>query len=96
MDIKLLAAEAALRKMVEGDYFDICTIDRMVEMLGIKPDAEAYSILRTLHCVHYNKMGAELLSALPELIHKVLDSPRFDSSRINIVEQRGGLRLVKH
>lgn len=95
-EIKMMAAQAALRKMVEGDYFDICTIDKIVRMLEVKPDRGVYEVLSTLHCVHYNQMPAELLERLPELIHKVLTSPAFEASRINVVSAGRGLRLIKH
>jgi hypothetical protein len=95
-EIKMMAAQAALRKMVEGNYFDICTIDNIVKMLDVKPDRDTYQILHTLHCVHYNQMPAALLERLPELIHTVLTSPAFDASRINVVSNGRGLRLIKN
>lgn len=95
-DIKVMAATAALQKLLTQRYFDICTIDNIIKMLGIVPDREAYSILHTLHCVHYDQMQPELLEQLSVLIMRVLDSPRMDTSRINIVNDGRGLRLVKH
>jgi hypothetical protein len=95
-EIKMMAAQAALRKMVEGSSFSICTIDSIVEMLDVKPDRDTYQVLRTLHCVSYNQMPTELLEKLPELIHKVLTSPAFEASRINVVSNGQSLRLVKH
>lgn len=94
--IQLMAAEAALGKMFRSDYFDICTIDKITKMLGLKPDREAYDVLHTLHCVYYSDMSRELLNALPDLIHKVLQSPAFEASRINIVERGNVLSLVKN
>lgn len=93
-EIKMLAAEAALRKMVAGNYFDICVIDNIVKMLELIPDRTVYSVLKSLHCVHYNQMPDRLIKQLPELIAVVLASPSFDASRINIVSEAGGLRLV--
>lgn len=95
-DIKVLAAEAALQKMLKGGHFSICTIDKIVEMLSIKPAREEYDILSTLHCVDYNQMQPELLEQLPTLIMRVLDSPRLDASRINLVSDGKHIRLVKH
>jgi len=95
-DIKVMAATAALQKMLTQKYFDICTIDNIIKMLGIVPDREAYSILHTLHCVDYDQMQPELLEQLSVLIMRVLDSPRMDTSRINIVNDGRCLRLVKH
>lgn len=95
MDIKILAAEAALRKMLQGSHFDICCIKNVAEMLEIIPDRETMNILKTLHCVDYNQMSPDLLAELPTLIHRVLNSRRFDESRITILESNGQLKLVK-
>lgn len=94
-DIKMLTVQAALRKLTEQSYFDICAIDKIVKLLDVKPDADAYAILNTLHCVDYNKMPAELLAALPDVIMKVLKSPTMDISRVNIISHETGMRLVK-
>lgn len=95
-EIKMMAAEAALRKMVSGNYFDICTIDNIIKMLELIPDRTVYSVLKSQHCVHYNQMPDRLLKQLPELIAAVLASPAFDASRINLVSASGGLRLVSN
>lgn len=94
-DVKLLAAEAALKNMVQSSHMNICTIDKIVQMLDIKPDRDAYQVLHTLHCIDYSQMSPDLLAELPTLIHRVLNSPRFDASRINILESNGQLKLVK-
>lgn len=60
-DLKMLAAQAALQKMFDQDYFSICTIDNIAKMMGVKPNREAYQILHTLHCVDYNQMPPALL-----------------------------------
>ena len=91
-----MAAEAALKKIVQSNYFDICTIDKITKMMDIKPDRDVYQILSTLHCVHYNQMRPELLQVLPDLIATVLRSPSFEASRINIVADGNRIRLIKH
>lgn len=95
-DLKMLSAQAALVKLFDQDYFSICTIDNISKMMGIKPEREAYQILKTLHCVHYDQMPSALLQALPELIMHVMQSPALDASRINIVSEGSSLKLVKH
>lgn len=94
--LKLMAAEAALKKMVQSSHFSICTIDTIAQMMDLKPDRDAYAILRTLHCVDYNQMSPELLQALPELIATVLQSPSFDAGRLNIVSSGASLRIIKN
>lgn len=95
-DLQVMAAEAALKKMVDSSHFSICTLDKIIEMMGVKPDREAYRILSTLHCVDYNQMRPELLQALPDLIATVLRSPSLEASRINIVSDGKALRIIKH
>lgn len=94
-DLKLMAAQAALTKLVSGGHFSICTIDTIAKMLGVKPEREAYQILHTLHCVDYNQMAPALLNELPNLIARVLQSPSFEASRINIVGSGTSLKIVK-
>lgn len=93
--IKLMAAQASLQKLVSQGHFSICTIDTIAEMLGVKPEREAYQILRTLHCVDYNQMSADLLNELPGLIARVIQSPSFEASRINIVSAGNSLKIIK-
>ena len=95
-DLKMLSAQAALVKLFDQSYFSICAVDNIIEMMGIKPERETYLILKTLHCVHYNQMPADLLQALPEMIMRVMQSPALDASRINIVSEGSSLKLVKH
>lgn len=94
-DIKLMAAQAALTKLVQGGHFSICTIDKIAKMLSVKPEREAYQILSALHCVDYNQMSPELMAELPNLISRVLQSPSFEASRINIVSSGTFMRLVR-
>ncbi len=94
-DCKMMAAEASLKKMFSDKYFSICSLDAIVESLGLSPPSQLYAQLRTLHCVNYGDMPPELLVMLPEKIAEVLRSPSFDASRLNIVSDGSVLRLVK-
>lgn len=71
-DIKQLAALTALNDMMQKGYVCICTIDKIGEMLGINPKCESHQILRTLHCVHFDKMPTELRQQIPLLIKECL------------------------
>jgi len=71
-EIQRLVAEAALAKMVSKGYFDICTIDAICKAWNQQPNAEAYALLRPLHCVEYNTMPAALRQQLPALINQAL------------------------
>lgn len=71
-DLKQLAAITALNAMMDKGWLDICTIDQVANMMGVNPKGGAYSILRPLHCVHFDKMPAELRKELPNLIRQCL------------------------
>jgi hypothetical protein len=72
-DLKQMSALTSLNSMMHKGYFDICTVDSVGELLGIKPrEADAYLILRPLHCIHFNRMPQELRDAIPSLIQECL------------------------
>lgn len=73
-DLKHLAALAALNDMMAKGYANICTIDKVAELLDINPKlaGDAYKTLHALHCVHFDKMPAALRDRVPELIEQVL------------------------
>ena len=80
-NVQRLAAEAALTKMAEQGWFDICTIDKIRSAAGIgRGESEAYKTLSMLHCIHYDKMPAELRNALPGLVAEVLQEPAIEFS----------------
>lgn len=94
--LKLRAAQAVQQKMLSCSHFSICTMDCLIEMMVLKPDREAYKTPHKLHRVDYNQMPSEFVDELPTVIHRVLASPSFRASRLNIVNQAGSLALVRH
>lgn len=72
-DLKALAAITALNDMFGKGYLSICTIDNVAKMLDRNPKCEAYTILHSLHCVHFDKMPPQLRDSIPELIRQCLD-----------------------
>jgi hypothetical protein len=72
-ELKALVVKSAMRKMMQQGYFDICTVDKCLDLLGIAPVNEAYKMLRTLHCVNYNAMEPAIQSALPRLLSDTFD-----------------------
>lgn len=81
-DVKLMAANAAIRDMYRRGWVDICTVRKIVELLRCVPDGEAMRILETLHCVSFMAMPAELMRAMPELLERVfggiqIEAPQF-------------------
>lgn len=71
-EIQKMAAQTAMKNMLNKDYFDICVIDKILKMSNGKPSSEDYNILHTLHCVRYGDMPPELLRWLPVLIQRVV------------------------
>lgn len=71
-NLKQVVALTSLNDMMRKGYMSICVIDSVGEMLGINPKCEAYSILRPLHCVNFDKMPKELAATIPGLIQQCL------------------------
>ena len=69
-DLKELAAVAALNAMMAKGWMDICTIRSVAEMLGRDPRGDAFGILRSLHCIHFDKMPPALREEIPRLIEQ--------------------------
>ncbi|MFA7291839.1 MAG: hypothetical protein WC023_06280 [Rhodocyclaceae bacterium] len=103
-DLKQLAALTALNNMMAGSHFSICTVRDVGAMLGVAPDrCEAYRMLTTLHCIHWDKMPPELLQAIPGLIQECLGiAPvyQFKTAKAEVIDitpptKRGGfLKLI--
>ena len=72
-DLKELAAVTALNAMMAKGWMDICTIRSVAEMLGRDPRGEAYDILHSLHCIHFDKMPPALREEIPRLIEQCLN-----------------------
>lgn len=82
--VQILAAQTAIRKMLEGSHFSICTVDAVLEVTKGVPDATDYKTLRLLHCIHYRDMPAELRRELPELLGRVLSAPSLETNELFI------------
>lgn len=72
-DLRELAAVTALNAMMAKGWMDICTIRSVAEMLGRDPRGDAFGILHSLHCIHFDKMPPALRDAIPALIEQCLD-----------------------
>lgn len=67
-EIKKMVIATAMRKLFEGRYLDICTVDQCLKVAGVIAPREPYELLRTLHCVNYDAMPRELLEKVPTLL----------------------------
>lgn len=71
-DLKQMVAITALNNMMAKGWFDVCTIDKVAQMLGVDPKGEAYRTLAPLHCVNFSEMPHDLKTAIPGLIRGCL------------------------
>lgn len=88
--LKMMAAQTALKDMLSDKSFSICTVDKIIEMLGRHPDPSSYKVLSTLHCIKYRDMPTELLQRLPDLLCNCLG----EGSRPAITDCFNGLKLT--
>jgi len=66
-------------------YLDVCIITNAREMLNVQGKSKAHEMLRTLHCMHYDKMDKELVKIIPELVKEALTSAS-DLPAVNLNE----------
>lgn len=71
-DVLVQTANNILNRMMGEGHFSICDVDKAAQLLGAKPQGEAYEVLRKLHCVNWRDMPPELLASVPELITAAL------------------------
>lgn len=58
----------ALNQMFQKGYFDICALDKVIDLLGVVPEREVYAQLRVLHCVDWKVMPTSLYNEVPNMI----------------------------
>lgn len=71
-EVKQLVVKTALDRLFTDKHFSVCTIDRVLEVLGRNRNTEAYKQLHALHCVDYSAMPEELKMVLPHLVNEAL------------------------
>lgn len=49
----------ALQKMLAGNYFDICTVNKCAEVVGLHIPSERKRVYDAQHCVHWSDMLPE-------------------------------------
>jgi hypothetical protein len=76
--LQVTIASVALKKMLTGASFSICTITDIGEMLHINPrGTQAFKMLKPLHCMDYSDMPAEVREAIPGLIRDAFAGEQF-------------------
>ena len=48
----------AINRMFKSNYFDICTVDKCMKIIGSAKTAD-YDAMHTYHCVNYSAMDRE-------------------------------------
>lgn len=75
-----LVLRTATRKLFEKNYFDICTVDALLKLIGTTARTPAYHQLRALHCVAYADMPSELSERIPHLVRECLAGQNADQA----------------
>lgn len=73
--LKKQAAVVAINNMLASGHFSICVVRDVAEILEGDIKCEEYTILRTLHCVDYDKMPPDVKKAIPQLIMACMKRP---------------------
>lgn len=79
-DTQQLVLRTATRKLFDQSFFDICTVDSLMKLVGTNASTHAYTQLRALHCVHYADMPKDLRERIPHLVRECLAGPTADES----------------
>lgn len=69
---KAMVIKAAVKKIFDTNYFSICDLDNVINLVGSRKQCEAYSLLKALHCIDYQKMPQDLRDRIPMLINECL------------------------
>ena len=75
-----LVLRTATRKLFDQSYFDICTVDKLMKLIGTHANTPAYTQLSALHCVHYADMPKDLRERIPHLVRECLAGPTADEA----------------
>lgn len=75
-----LVLRTATRKLFDKRYFDICTVDTLMKLIGTTAPTHAYTQLRALHCVDYADMPKDLRERIPHLVRECLAGPTADEA----------------
>ncbi|KKL64721.1 hypothetical protein LCGC14_2162200 [marine sediment metagenome] len=82
-EIDRRVAQTALKDMFERSHFNICTIDKIIQMTGCIPDKQNYNRLSALHCIHWNTMEKDVRQWCFETTINLFDNTGFDLEMIN-------------
>lgn len=87
------AATLALNKMFEGNYFDICTVDKVIKLTGCIANKKDYQALSALHCTHWTDMDKDMRNMVMLKTMQIFETPKFDMELIGNAIQKNSLML---
>ena len=67
-DIQRLALATSIQKMIQGNYFDICTVRKCCELSGIQIPIERFRVYDTQHCVNWSEMLPEFKQTIVAML----------------------------
>lgn len=77
-ETRQLVVMQALDHLFKSNYFDICKVRQLTEILQVSQRSEAFALLHSLHCVSYADMKPALRNQIPHLVNEALRPPEGD------------------
>lgn len=71
-EVKKMIVQTALNKLFNDEFFSICTLNKIIDLIEVSDKSEAYKQLSALHCVHYKDMSKDLRQIFPRLVNEAL------------------------
>ena len=79
--IKGQATLSVMKNMNDSDWFSICNITELLKMTGKTLTKEQSGFMRSLHCVHWDKMTPDVKEYLNALILKIFEDEVLESDK---------------
>ncbi len=76
-NVKILAVQAKLTKMLRRGYFCVCDARKMAELLDVHFSSEEEAFLSTLHCVEFGDMHDEVKTELQSILQRTYSKEAF-------------------
>lgn len=74
-ETRQLVVQTALDHLFTQSHFSICQLDSVLKIINAPQGSDAYTLLRSLHCVDYAKMPRDLRDRIPHLVNECLRPP---------------------
>lgn len=67
-EVQSASVAHSLQRMLNSNYFDVCTIRNCAELTGLIIPKERFNVYQTQHCVYYNEMLPEYKQILLAMV----------------------------